>query len=77
VPISTAVAPASMNSTTSVALEIPPMPITGIFHRVGGVIHHANGDGLDGRAGESGGDVGDARLAGFRIDGHGQEGVDE
>ncbi len=41
----------------------------------GGLVDHAQGDGLDGRAGESAGDVAQARLAGFRIDGHGQEGI--
>ena len=30
VPIWTAVAPASMNSITSAAVEMPPMPMTGI-----------------------------------------------
>src|SRR5580698_2604445 len=43
----------------------------------GGVVNHAQSDGLDGGAGESGGDVGDAGLAGFGVDGHGYESVDQ
>ncbi len=38
---------------------------------------HADGDGLDGRAGEAAGDVGDAGAAGLDVDGEGEEGVDE
>ena len=49
----------------------------GDLHGAGGFIHHAQRDGLDGRAGEAAGDVGQTRTAGFRIDGHGEEGVDQ
>ena len=38
---------------------------------------HADGDGTDGGARESAGDVGDAGAAGFDVDGEGEEGVDE
>jgi hypothetical protein len=43
----------------------------------GCLVDHADRDGLDGGTGESAGDVCEARLAGFDVDGHGEEGVDE
>jgi len=44
---------------------------------LGDVVDHADGDGLDGGAGEASGDVGDTGAAGFHVDGEGDEGVDE
>ena len=47
------------------------------LRRSGGLVDHADGDGLDRRAGEAAGDVGDAWTAGLDVDGQGEEGVDE
>ena len=44
---------------------MPPMPMMGMVTACARFVDHAQGDGLDGRAGEAAGDVGEARLAGF------------
>src|ERR1700751_4201338 len=46
-------------------------------YSIGCLVDHAESDGLDGRAGESSDDVGDARLARLGIDRHADEGVHE
>src|ERR1017187_10673943 len=43
----------------------------------GGFIDHAQGDGLDGWAGEAAGNVTEARAPRLRVNGHGKEGVDQ
>ena len=43
------------------------------FHGVRGVINHAQRDGLDRRAGEAGGYIGNSRTPRFRINRHGQK----
>ena len=53
------------------------MPTMGMRTALETLVDHADGYGLDGRAGEAAGDVGDARAAGFDVDGEGDEGVDE
>ena len=69
--------PASRNSTASSGVTMPPMPMTGMIDRLGCLVDHAQGDGLDGRPGEAAGDIAEARLAGFRVDGHGEESIGE
>jgi len=59
-----------MNSTTSVGVVIPPMPMTGIFTVRAGVVDHAQRDGFDGGAGEAGGYAGDSGAARFRVNRH-------
>ena len=41
----------------------------------GGLVNHAQGDGLDGRAGEAAGDVAQPRAAGLGVNRHGQKGI--
>ncbi len=45
------------------------------FHRVRRVVDHAQRDGLDGRAGEAGGYIGNSRAARFRVNCHSQKRV--
>ncbi len=42
-----------------------------------GIVDHAQGNGLDGWPGESGGDVGDAGLPRVGVDGHGDKSIDQ
>ena len=46
-------------------------------HRVGHLVHHPQGDGLDGRAGQTGVYVVKDRFAPLQVDGHGLKGVGE
>src|ERR1700688_497250 len=42
-----------------------------------GIVNHAQSNGFNGRAGESGGNVGDARRARLGVDGDGNESIDQ
>ena len=77
VPTCTAVAPAMMNSSASVHVAMPPMPMIGNLHRAPAFVHHAHGNRPDGRAAQSADDVRQLRPSGLDVDGHGQERVDE
>ena len=75
VPTCTAAAPASMYSTASAAVAMPPQPITGMRDGLGALVGHAHDDRLDRRPRQPAHDVAEPRLERLDVDRHGQDGV--
>ena len=75
VPTWTAAAPISKNSRASVALVIPPIPITGHLTARRDLVDAPKSDRLYGRSGKPPHYIGQPRPSGKNIHGHGRHGV--
>ena len=77
VPTATPVAPARINSSASSAVVTPPMPMIGDLYGVGHLVDHTHSDGVNGRAGDAAGLIGQGEGTAVDIDLHTGEGIDE